>query len=228
MPPITGNRRQWKRFRRARARSRAPTRGLATRPRMMSRNLAFKRHNQISTKTFWFKRNGTISLDPAGNNFSSWRTQEINVPVTTPVGWPAVKTLFDQYKVLAIKVKLFPSNVGIESDSALFGSNGLLRGDTAVWSDQRFQPNVPQSISEIINDASCKMINSRRPYARTLFRPRGNPDWGDTQSATQDSWNGSIQMLINNGSQTPLPGTPPQIFYFTVQYKILVRGRRQV
>lgn len=209
-----------------RRRRRVP--GLATRPRMMPRTLAMKRMNQVGTKVFWFKRNGIITPNLAGTRYSYWRTQEINDPQTTPIGWPAVKTLYDQYKVLAIKVRLFPANVGIESDSAIFASNALLRGDTVVWTDQRYQPNAPATISEVINNASTKMINSRRPYARTLFRARGNPEWGDTQSALPDSWDGSIEMLFNNASPAPATGTAPTLWYWTVQYKVLVRGRRQV
>ena len=219
------------RSRRQRARNRRAARrrlGLATYPRMMPRTLAAKRMNQVGTKVFWFKRNGIISPDLAGSRYSFWRTQEINVPATTPVGWPAVKTLYDQYKVLAIKLRLFPANVGIESDSAIFASNALLRGDTVVWSDQRYQPNAPTNVSEVINNASARMINSRRPYTRSLFRPRGNPEWGDTQSATNDSWDGALEMLFNNASPAPAAGAPPTLWYWTIQYKILVRGRRQV
>lgn len=200
--------------------------GLATRPRMMSSALSMKRRNQVSTKVFWFKRNGVIQSNPAGNNYSFWRTREINNP--EPIGWAAVKTLYDQYKVLAMKLKFFPANVGVEPDSALFASNALLRGDTAVWSDQRWAPNSPQQISEIINNASTKMINSRRPYARTIYRPRGEPEWGDTQSPTPDSWDGSVELIINNASPAPATGTPPVLWYWTLQYKVVVRGRRQV
>lgn len=202
--------------------------GLATRPSMMSRSLMMRRRNQVSTKVFWFKRNGLISPNLSGTNYSFWRTREINDQLTTPAGWDAVKTLYDQYKVLALKVRLFPANVGIESDSAIFASNALLRGDTVVWTDQRYQPNAPATISEVINNASTKMINSRRPYARTLFRPKGNPEWGDTQSPLSDSWNGAIELLINNSSPAPVVGDPPTLWYWTIQYKVLVRGRRQV
>ena len=220
-----------RRYNARRPRRRRPRRvpGLATRPRMMPRMLAMKRMNQVGTKVFWFKRNGIIQTNIGGSNYSFWRTREINDPGTTPVGWPAVKTLYDQYKVLAIKVRFFPANVGVEPDSVLIGgSNALLRGDTAVWTDQRYQPNVPTLISEIINNASTRMINSRRAYARSLFRPRGNPEWGDTQSTTPDSWDGAIELLINNATPQPVGGTGPVLWYFTIQYKVLVRGRRQV
>lgn len=204
--------------------------GLATRPRMMGTMVARKRFQQVHTRVFWFKRNGFINPDLAGNNYSFWNGREINVPATTPVGWDALKTLYEQYKVLAIKVKLFPANVGVEPDSALFASNALLRGDVAVWNDQRFDTATPAptNINEVINIASCRMINARRPYSRRIFRARGYPQWANTQGpSTVDSWNGSIELLINNATPAPATGPAPTLWYYTVQYKIAVRGRTQ-
>lgn len=227
MPPIKTYRRQWRRFKR---KYKGTSNYLATRPRMMPRTLAFKRMNQVSSKVFWFKVNGELLSDAAGNRYSRFLTRDLDPAAIAPVGWTALKSLYDQYKVLAIKLRLFPSNVGIESDSAIFASNALLRGDTVVWSDQRFDAAVqpPTSISEIINNASAKMINSRRPYSRTLYRPRGQPTWGDTQGPNLDSWNGSIELLVNNASPAPAVGNIPVLYYYTLQYKVLVRGRTQL
>lgn len=228
MPLLVPVRSRYQRNRNRRAAGRRLA-GLATRPRMMPKTLARQRHNQISTKVFWFKRNGILQTNLAGNHYTAFRTQEINVPATTPVGWPAVKTLYDQYKVLALKVRFFPANVGVEPDSVLIGgSNALLRGDTAVWSDQRYDGTTPASITEVINNASTKMINSRRAYTRTLFRARGHPDWGDTQTPNNDPWDAAIEILINNATPQPVGGTGPVLWYYTIQYKVLVRGRRQV
>lgn len=202
--------------------------GFSTYPRFIPRSLSFKRKNQVSTKTFWFKRNGQILSNLGGTNFTFWRTREINDTNTTPVGWPALKTLYDQYKVLAIKVKLFPANVGIEPDTVLLAAGGLFRGDAIVWSDQRYEPNAPADINQVINYASASMLNPRAPFTRTLYRPSGTPEWGDTQSQIPDSWDGAIQLLINNATPQQTGGTAPVLWYFTISYKILVRGRRQV
>lgn len=222
------NRRTGK-FRRAgrRFRRRRPA-GLATRPRMMPRSLAVKRFNQVSTKVFWFKKNGLLQPDLAGNLYSFWTTHEFDA--SPPAGWPLLRQLYDQYKVLAVKVKFFPANVGIEPDSALFASNALLRGNTAVWSDQRYDPlaPAPTSIGQVINNASARLINSRRPYSRTIYRATGYPDWAQTNGPTTvDSWNGSVEMLITQATPAPATGSPPTLWFFTVQYKIIVRGRTQ-
>lgn len=216
--------------RRPNRRRRRPRAGLATRPRMMSNTLALKRMNQVSTKCFYFKRNGIIQPNLAGTTYEFWTTRSIESVVIA--GWTNLKTLYDQYKVLAIKLKLFPANVGIESDTAFIGSNGLLRGDTCVWSDQRYDANaqVPTLISQVINNASTRMINSRRSYNRTLYRPKGNPGWGQTNGPpTPDSWNGSIELIINGATPAPVPpAAAPTLYYYTLEYKVLMRGRTQV
>lgn len=226
MPPIRGNRRKWNAFKR---RNRIP--GLATKPKMMGRQVARKRFNQVHSRVFWFKRNGIIQTDLNGNAYQFWTGRELNAAPTAPVGWDALRSLYDQYKVLALKVRFFPANVGVEPDSVLIGgSNALLRGDVAVWNDQRFDlgGQTPSTIGEVINIASCRMINARRPYTRRIFRARGFPQWANTQGpATVDSWNGSIEMIINNATPQPAGGTAPVLWYYTVQYKVLVRGRTQ-
>lgn len=214
--------------RRFRRRNRNP---MATRTRMMSRSLAFKRHNQVSTKVFYFKQNGTIISDLAGNYYGNWRSR--NLLTNPPFGILQLFDMYDQYKILAYTVRFFPANVGIESDSAIFAAAGLKRGNTIVWSDQRFDSNqaTPSSISNVINNASSRIINSRRPYKRTIFRAKGNPNWGSCHDYTTDPdpWDSSIEILVNDA--TPSSLTPPlvsiQLYFYTVSWKVIVRGRRQ-
>lgn len=222
-----------RRFTRRPYRRRIP--GLATRPRMMSKALTVKRMNQVSTRVFWFKKNGVISPDAQGRIYSFWTARGFNNPPGTPppdppVGWPALRSLYDQYKVLAIKVRFFPANVGIEPDSALFGpSNALFRGDSIAWTDQRFDTGsqTPTLISQVINNASARMVASRRPFSRVIYRGSGYPEWAQTVGPnTTDSWNGSVEFLINGA--TPSTATfIPVLWYYTVQYKVMVRGRHQ-
>lgn len=217
-------------YRRPRRRNRRVP-GLATRSRMMPRQLAVKRANQVSTRVFWFKQNGQLHTDFAGNINFRWRTMAM-LDNPAPVGVDNVFALYDQYKILALKVKFFPAFVGNEPDFAVLPGGGLFRGDTIVWSDQRFDPNaqVPTTISQVINNASAKMINSRRPYARALYRSRGNPEWGSCQQPTNDpdTWDASIEILGNNYRPAATPTATPQVFwYYTIQWKIIVRGRRQ-
>lgn len=203
--------------------------GFATRPRMMPRTLAVKRFNQVSTKVFWFKDNNVLNTGIGGIGRGVWNTQDI--VTNSPQQFLDLCKIYDEYKVLAIYVKLFPANVGTESDTALFGTNGLIRGDHIVWSDNKADviPTTISSISEKINTASCRMINPRRPYSRKLFRPTGNPDWGGTSSITQtpDQWVGTINWFSQNTTDATPPLNPIPLYYWTRMYKVVFRGRIQ-
>ena len=219
---------------RARRRPRRRNNPLATVPRMMPKSYAFKRLNQVATKVFWLKLNGQVDVptNPQGGGTSIWRTRGVNqLPV--PFGKNEIFTLYDQYKILAMKVKWHPANVGIEPGVTDSGIPGFVtqtaRGDQLIWSDQRVDPSlqVPTLISEVVSNASARMINPRRPYSRTIYRPKGVPAWGscvDFQT-NPDSWNAAIYMLINNATPTSVTGRP--LWYYTLTYKVLVRGRRQ-
>ena len=219
-----------RRFRR-RPRARRPAhRALATVPRMMPRSYAFKRHNQVATKVFWLKLNGLTNTDAQGANLAIFRTRGINAqPV--PAGKDAIFTLYDQFKVLAMRIRWFPANVGTEPGSGVAGPLQvyMARGDQVVWSDQRVDASqqVPQFISEVINNASARMINPRRPYTRIIYRPKGVPAWGSCIDpiTSPDQWNGAIYQLINNSTPAATSGRP--LWYYTLTYKIVVRGRRQ-
>lgn len=210
---------------------RRPRRGygaLATVPRMMPRSYAFRRHNQVATKVFWLKLNGTIQADQQGAALSIFRTRGINQqPV--PAGRNEIFTLYDQFKILAMRVRWFPANVGTEPGVGVPGTAPvLLRGNQVVWSDQRVdgQQQVPQFINEVINNASARMINPRRPYTRVLYRPKGTPAWGSCidPAAQPDQWNGGIYQIVNDATPSPT-GRP--LWFYTLTWKILVRGRRQ-
>ena len=200
---------------------------------MVPRNLKMKRYQGVDTKVFYFKRNATASSDADGKYFVQFTAGAINVSSTPPL-WPQfdlLKQVYDQYKVLAIKIRFFPANVGIEPDSALFSaSNALLRGQTVVWNDQRSDSTQqPASISDVINNASCRMLPSRRYFSRSIFRAKGYPGWANIQTpAASDPWNGSINVFTQDA--TPSSITPPTtnivLWYFTVQYKVIFRGRR--
>jgi len=205
---------------------------LATVPRMMSNRLRFKRMNQVSTRTFYFKLNGQASSAPATNdNYFGFRSkgftedQTVIPPVLSNIPQrTAIFSLYDEYKVVGISLKLFPSNVGTEPGQT-FEQGILNRGDMVVWSDQRFNGagQVPTDIAVVLNHASARMIDPRRKYQRSLFRPKGYPDWGSCERPLEisDPWDGAIQLLVNNVT----PSRP--LFWYTLTYKVIVRGRRQ-
>ena len=207
---------------------------LATKPQMIPRGLAYKRYQGVDTKLFYFRRNAEALSDADGKYFANFNARSIaGGTATTPLfpQFAQVKDLYDQYKVLGITIRFFPANVGIEPDSALFTSNALLRGQTVVWNDQRTDTGVtvPTSISQVINNASMRMMSSRRYFTRSIFRAKGYPAWANIQApATEDPWNGSINVFVEGA--TPAVITPPTqtpiLFYFTVTYKVVFRGRR--
>lgn len=214
--------------RRAAPRRRRRRNPMGTKPQFMPRSLAFKRRNQVSTVTKYFKANGICQPDLDGRIKKVWRTGDL--ADDPPNGFVYMKGLYDQYKCLAIQMKIFPANVGIEPDTVLFGTNALFRGNSIVWSDQREEAliQIPNDISEIISEGSAKMINSRRPYGRTLYRPRGHPGWGSTVEITAepDKWLGDIFLLTIAATPYVPPAVAPTLFYWTLSYKIVFRGQR--
>lgn len=204
--------------------------GLATRPRFMPKTLKSQRFQQVSTKTFYFKDNGILLANTGGTTRFDWKVQDLT-GLNPPAQFPQLKTLYEEYKCLAMFVRIFPANVGTESSSAgVAGPFPFNRGDTIVWQDQAepLQPNTA-NISDIINTASCRMINSRRPYRRVIFRPKGHPRWGtiDPAVALPDDWTGAISLLAQDTSAPSPPPAQLKLFYWTRCYKVIVRGRVQ-
>lgn len=207
--------------------------GLATRPRFMNRTQKYKRWNNNSTQLFYLKDNGRSTTDLNGDIQQIWSVQDLftSTPASLPQ-WQLINPLYSEFKVLAMTVRFFPANVGIEPHDQLLGQDQLLlRGNQIVWSEQRpgsTQP-FPSSIDEVICQGSARMIAPRRPYRRTIYRPKGFTQWARLETPTlRDSWQGTINLLVNEA--TPAPGPPstyqPVLWYWTRSWKILMRGRR--
>ena len=201
---------------------------LATRPRMMSKSLAFKRLNQVSTRTMYFKTNGLIASTETGNKTSEFRWDLLY----TISQFNDFNNIYDQYKILGYKVKMFPANVGTESTgNPNVGVLAFNRGDSLIYSDTRFDPTavVPTAINQVINTASAKMLNSRRPISRSLWRPKGKPRWGSMKeiATSGDDWHSTITHIANNQTIIAPPVLPKAVWYYTIQFKVCFRGRIQ-
>ena len=231
--------------RRRRHRRRAPRRRVyATKAAFMPKQLALKRYGNISTKTFYFRSAGSINSDNiTGITQQSWNN--MGQPIA-PGGFPQfpdiadstdVANLYTEYKVLAIRVRVFAANVGSEVGSLPSGAPplpvvaGFNRGDTVMFLDQDIKPGeqFPTAILDVMTYGSTRMIPSRiSKYTRVIYRPKGHPEWGccdrnvPLPNRTPDSWYGGIKLLGNNAR--PIPGVSP-LWFFTVTYKILFRGR---
>lgn len=196
----------------------------------ISKRLAFKRNNADDTKMFYFKTNGISQSDIVGTMNQVWNSRALT---QTPGAFPqfvALKALYDQFKVLSIRIRWFPANVGIEPHDALLGADQtLLRGNTITWLDQRADDLfAPLAISEVINDSSARMHASRKGFSRTIYRGSGFNAWGNLQNQqTDDSWNGSISILTVDATPAVPPATfGPTLYYWTAAYKVLFRARR--
>lgn len=218
-------RRRWKR---------KPPAGLSTRPRMAPRSVLRRRKYGVDVRTFLFKNANVINCNTTPNQFVQWKTSDLytlNIP-----SFNNCLEMYDQYKILGFMVRFFPADVGTEA-LARAGlqppgtAPTLQRGDQLLWLDQRIDPGaqVPQFITEVINTSSARMINPRRPYRISIWRPRGKPNWGSTTdiATIADPWNASINMLINNATSVPTTQPELPIWYYTIQWKVVFRGRKQ-
>lgn len=207
--------------------------------KFMSKGLAIKRYNQVSTKTFYFKGNGTLQAGAGGLGFAAWSTRtRISPPppatsYLTP-GVPAdflrISRCYNSYKILCIKLILYPANVGTESDLPGISTNPFQRGNCVTYFEQDMSRNqqLPTLITQVMNFGSAKMFVPRNKHERTLYRPKGYPEWGQCDSDTPqsswrlDPWWGALFWMINNGT-----ANGPPISYYQVEYKVIFRGRNK-
>lgn len=217
-----------------------------TKARFIPRGLATKRYGQVSTKTFYFKASGTIDSDTGtGITQQLWGTQ--SQPALPGIGLPrrmpnvadayTFALCYTEYKVLAVKVRIFAANVGSEPGAmpAASGTPGFVagfnRGDTVVYLDQDIRPGevMKTDILDVMNLGSCKMVPSRvAKYTKVMYRKKGLPEWGCCDrnvlpiNRVPDPWNAAIILLGNNARVAP---NVAPLWFYTVTYKIIFRGR---
>ena len=196
---------------------------VAVRPRFMPHAMKMARVQNVSSKVFYLKSNGQIQQNATGTYQFNYNSRDLLA--SPPTGLADIFSLYEEYKCLAVYVKFFAANVGTEPFT-------LSRGDCVVWTDQRAPFQTPTSIGQIINYGSARMLAPRQSYSRKMFRTKGNPEWGNTQIGTPqlvpDSWNAQISICGFNATPLapPFPIPPPVMWYYTVTYKVVVRGRR--
>lgn len=196
----------------------------------MTKHTRLARWNNVSTKIFYLRDSGTLGTDLNGDIKEVWSVRDL--PQATQQ-FLSCAQLYDQYKVLAMTVRFFPANVGIEPhDGVLPGAADytLFRGNACIWSDQRpgDAVQIPNSINDVINYGSARMIQPRNFYKRTIFRAKGFPDWGGVEpTQIVDQWRGTISMLQTNATPQPIGGISPTLWYWSRTFKVIFRGRRQ-
>lgn len=219
-----------------------------TKAKFMPRGLAQKKYGQVGTKCFYFKKTGTINSGTDGVSFFTFRTYDGQIASTTnPQRFPSVADSdfmavgWTEYKVLALKVRLFAANVGSEGGQLSTAglsqfAPGFNRGNAVMYIDQEVQKNevLPTQIVNVMNRGSCRMIPARSSqYTKVMYRKKGVPEWGccdrnvEPEDRNPDPWVASIEYLGNNATTTDAAGVRP-LWFYTVTYKILFRGRNFV
>lgn len=217
------------------------TRGTVTRRWMPSRVWANKTQ-QMDVRTMYF-RVGDIKLGPEpGESYiqAAYRTRNLyDFPNAT---WriPELENMvqiYDEYKVLAIKITWHPMNIYSGGASTQTQNTPLepyiFRGNTASYTDQRWRDPVqnPTEISQMVNFSSFRMHDSNRRFSRTLYRPKSATRWGQCTDITQpvpralDSWDGAIFILQQN-LQANDSIQEQELWYAVYELKFIFRGRR--
>lgn len=214
------------------------------RARFMPRGLAYKKRNAVDTKVFYFKINGkALSATTTGGYYSSFKSQELYSDPNNHPQFSLFRQCYDEYKCLGMRLKMFPCAVGLEPRYTTTGVPSILnRGNLIVWNDQQYDNDVqvPTQISDVINDSSARMLNARRSFTRSIFRPRGFPGWGKNNSMPPnpptnpptfpeaDPWNGCINVLVEGSTPSVLGNPAVVLYYWTMTYKVIFRGRQTV
>lgn len=210
----------------------------------MPRSLAVKRKQQISTKVFYFKSNGWIGTVGSNTNINkAWVTMRAILPPPPPppldpypifyvpnigADYDRVSRVYQEYKILAMVVKLFPANVGTESDAPGITANPFNRGNSVTYVDNSIDPGTVSynAIDQVMNLGSAKMLMSRHRHTRTIYRPSGNNVWGScdpnapVRTRVSDPWRGGIYLVANDVT----PGMP-RVWFYTVTFKVIFRSR---
>lgn len=181
-----------------------------------------------------FKQVGTLQASVAGVIGASFDYSDL----PTAKSFAAYATIWEEYKILSIDMRLFPSHVGSESlidnNPPGGGPNDwtqiFVRGNIVSWIDPNSpSPTPPNSINDVFGKPSARLFNPRYHHRRWITRPRGYPAWGQIDNngiiQTADPWPGTINLYGRGFSPPQLPGNQV-FFYWLLTYKVLFRSRQ--
>lgn len=166
-------------------------------------------------RTYRIRSVGTISSNTLGAISRVWKPSDLST--ANPPDFDALKSLYDQYKVIGIMVQILPYNVGVESASV----GGFVRGNTATYVDMD-GTSLPADIGKAMEYSSSRLEQSREPIFRSLrIPPDQRTQWNDLGAGFDaDNKESSIGII---GDQFSVSS---QVFYFAATYIMLVQGRR--
>lgn len=209
-------------------------------PTFMSKKEAWKRKNEVSTKMFYFKSSGKIGSNVDGiinNQFATQRAQanpQANNLPTIGADFQIISRGYISYRVMQVKLEIFPWAVGSEADKEGISTNPMIRGNacTYISGDMQNQANPPfyNDIALVINKGSAMLIRPRAKHSRIMSRPKtGFDTWGSCdhnvpiQDRINDSWWASIVLLVNDASPSITT-----LWFWKVTMKVQFRGRSYV
>lgn len=188
----------------------------------------------LTREVRYFKQTGNIHANLIGRILESFDQSDLPTAKT----FAAYATIWEEFKILSIDVKLFPSHVGSESliDNNIppGGPNNwsavFMRGNIVSWIDPNSpSPAPPNTINDVFGKPSARLFNPRQYHKRFMTRPRGYPTWGRIDNngiiVTPDPWQGAINLFGQGFSPPTLPGNQV-FFYWLLTYKILFRSRQ--
>lgn len=197
-----------------------------------------RRVNQNLTREVrWFKTINEIDTSTP-NGYLRFNAQQdgADAALQETIQFTKYGTIWDEYKILKVIMKLYPAHVGSESvvseaGSATFAPR-FYRGNMVSWIDPQGDSSGVTNIITVMGKPSAKLHNPRRFVKRWMDRPRsGYPTWGTLsptgQIVNMDPWNGQIRVF---GEGFTPPGQSEDslhvYFYAEVLYKVLFRSRQ--
>lgn len=183
----------------------------------------------------WFKEVRTIQSNLNGNFRQVYLPTDVNNCLDF-IKWARI---FEEFKVLKVRVVWHPAAVG--SESLQEGTSPpptpgpeatFKRGNSITWCDQG-DPDLPvgvDTIAKLIVKPSAKLINPRYKHTRYVCRPFGNPEWGrlddDGTISSPDSWTDTRISIFGEGFTPILVQGDQTWFYVTISYLVMLRGRQ--
>lgn len=124
------------------------------------------RYSKKGQKVFLYKRFvdlGTIAADSALNVYSGFDFRLNDLP-----GWSEFQSLYDSYKINAIKIKFIPSQTVSNSLSTVANNQNTRFISVIDYNDD----SNPTSIDDLRQYHTCKVTNAFKTHTRYIYKPK--------------------------------------------------------
>lgn len=124
------------------------------------------RYNKRGQRVFLYKRFaslGTIAADSALDQFSSYDFQLNDLP-----GFTEFTSLYDAYKINAIKIRFIPSQTVSNSLSTISNAQNTRFISIIDYNDN----TPPTSLNDMRQYHTCKVTNAFKTHTRYIYKPK--------------------------------------------------------